>query len=277
MRRNSKAALQADFVSYKLRTAARISGLLWKSEDRMGEADMRLALMLLFAAALTSGAEARPRDDAMVGAFRCAVVADSRQWLDCYYGAAQPVRAQLGLPPAMAAQTRLAMSPPGGGAIQGEAIRDQVMTEAARCISANGDRQWLDCYYGAARPMRVQLGLAVSAQAPAPLPVAATRKPAGPPPMPRGRGMFAGFFTDMAPVVKNMAVTSYEFEGDGGFTITLADGQVWKQADEDPIYHRAHWREPASTLHVTVAPGAMNSFNLRVAGEEQLYKVHRIR
>jgi hypothetical protein len=213
----------------------------------------------------------------MVGAFRCAVVADARQWLDCYYGAAQPVRALLGLPPAMTGQTRLAMSPPSGGAIGDEAIRDQVMTEAARCISANGDRQWLDCYYGAARPMRVQLGLSVPTQAaPPPVPVVAARQPAGPPPMPRGRGIFAGFFTDTAPVVKNMTVKSYEFGGDGGFIITLSDGQVWKQADEDPIYHRARWREPAATLHVSIAPGAMNSFNMRVAGEEQLYKVHRI-
>jgi hypothetical protein len=243
---------------------------------------MRLPLMLLLiasAALLSSAAKARPRDEAMMGAFRCAVVADSRQWLDCYYGAAQPVRAQLGLSPAPAGQARLAMLPSGGGAIRDEAIRDQVMTEAARCISTNGDRPWLDCYYAAAGPMRVQLGLAVPAQAaaPPPVPIVAAHQPAGPPPMPRSRGMFAGFFTDTVPVVKNMAVKSYEFGGDGGFTVTLADGQVWKQADEDPVYHRAHWREPASALSVTVAPGAMNSFNLRVAGEEQLYKVHRVR
>ncbi|HEY4077838.1 MAG TPA: hypothetical protein VGM26_12990 [Rhizomicrobium sp.] len=243
---------------------------------------MRLALMLLFSACavlIPVGVQARPRDDAMVGAFRCAVVADSRQWLDCYYGAAQPVRAQLGLPPAMTGQTQLALSPPGGGTIRDEAVRDQVMTEAARCISANGDRVWLECYYSAARPIRVQLGLAVPALAAASpsVPTVAAQLPTGPPPMPRGRGMFTGFFTDPAPVVKNATMQSYEFGGDGGFVVTLADGQVWKQADEDPVYHRAHWREPASTLRVTVAPGAMNSFNLRVAGEEQFYKVHRIR
>ena len=49
-------------------------------------------------------AQARPRDEALSGAFRCAVIADSRQWLDCYYGAAQPVRAALGMPSALAGQ-----------------------------------------------------------------------------------------------------------------------------------------------------------------------------
>ena len=53
-------------------------------------------------------AQARPRDEALSGAFRCAGVADSHQWLDCYYGAAQPVRAALGMPPALPAQIKLA-------------------------------------------------------------------------------------------------------------------------------------------------------------------------
>ena len=64
---------------------------------------------------LTVEAQARPRDDALSGAVRCGVVADSRQWLDCYYGAAQPVRAALGLGSALPAQIALAASPPSGG------------------------------------------------------------------------------------------------------------------------------------------------------------------
>src|SRR3954470_7843013 len=79
-------------------------------------------------------AQARPRDDVLSGAFRCAVIADSRAWLDCYYGAAQPVRAALGMPPALAAQTKLAAAPPAGGAPRDEAVRDDVMSNAAGCI-----------------------------------------------------------------------------------------------------------------------------------------------
>src|SRR4051812_22621027 len=73
---------------------------------------MRLYLWFLGLASLLLAAlpaEARPRDDALAGAFRCAVIGDARAWLDCYYGAAQPVRAGLGLAPAMAAQVKLAL------------------------------------------------------------------------------------------------------------------------------------------------------------------------
>ena len=71
---------------------------------------MRHVWLLLVPAvvSLTIPAQARPRDDALAGAVRCAVIGDSKQWLDCYYGAAQPVRAALGLAPALAAQVQLA-------------------------------------------------------------------------------------------------------------------------------------------------------------------------
>src|ERR1700760_3615849 len=50
---------------------------------------------------------ADPREDVVNGLARCAVLTDDRQWLDCYYGAAQPMRAQLGLSPAPQAQIQL--------------------------------------------------------------------------------------------------------------------------------------------------------------------------
>jgi len=40
------------------------------------------------------------RTDVMAGIAQCASVVDNRAWLDCVYGAAQPMRALLGLPPA---------------------------------------------------------------------------------------------------------------------------------------------------------------------------------
>src|SRR5882757_7164961 len=124
-------------------------------------------------AVLTEPAQARPRDDALSGAFRCAAIVDSRQWLDCYYGAAQPVRAALGLAPALAGQLKLAAVPPGGGAPRDEGVRDDVMAGAAGCNRVSGDRPWLDCYYAAAAPMRVQLGLSAPS-APKPVPQLAT-------------------------------------------------------------------------------------------------------
>ncbi len=47
------------------------------------------------------------RDDVTAGVERCGVIHDDRVWLDCVYGAQQPMRAQLGLPPAPEFQQRL--------------------------------------------------------------------------------------------------------------------------------------------------------------------------
>src|SRR6185437_15796543 len=157
--------------------------------------------------ALVAPAEARPRDDALSGAIRCGGVADSRQWLDCYYGAAQPMRAALGLGPALARQISLAASPPSGGVPRDEAVRNQVVTGATGCMREPADRQWLDCYYASAMPMRVQLGLSAPQggvrPVPAPAPQLASMpapqapvRPAGPPPMPRPVGILGGLFSD---------------------------------------------------------------------------------
>jgi hypothetical protein len=239
-------------------------------------------------------AAARPRDDALAGAFRCAGIADSRQWLDCYYGAAQPVRAALKLAPALAAQVQLAQSPPGGGVPRDEAVRDDVMSGAAACIRAPNERAWLDCYYAAATPMRAQLGLSVPAGAariaapppPRPLPQmastmppapAAPVRPAGPPPMPRSGGFFTGLLSEAKPVVRSVPMQSFSFNRHGGFVVTLADGEVWEQMEEDEVYHPAHWNRQPSQMLVTISPAVMRTFSMKVAGEYGIYKVRRVR
>ena len=244
-------------------------------------------LLVPVCAVLAAPAQARPRDEALSGAFRCASVPDSRQWLDCYYGAAQPVRAALGLAPALAGQVKLAAVPPGGGAPRDEAVRDEVMASAAGCNRQAGDRPWLDCYYAAAAPMRVTLGLAAPAQAaPVPVPQPATARPVaprpvaptGPPPMPRNNvGLLAGIFNETKPVVRNVPMQSYTLNRKGAFTVTLADGEVWTQAAEDEVYHPAHWREAGPNTLVTISPDVMHTFVMTVSGESRIYKVKRIR
>ena len=63
------------------------------------------------------------RDQVMDGAARCEGIPDNRVWLDCFYGSAQPMRAQLGLSPAPESQTRLvpAQGASYGGAVSGGA------------------------------------------------------------------------------------------------------------------------------------------------------------
>ena len=226
--------------------------------------------------ALAVPADARPRDDALSGTLRCGVIADSRQWLDCFYGAAQPVRAALGLAPALAGQIGLATSPPSGGAPRDATVRDQVVAGAAGCMRETADRQWLDCYYASAMPMRVQLGLSAPQggvrPVPAPAPQLASMpappapvRPAGPPPMPKPVGILGGLFTDPKPVVHDVPMQSYVFDKNGAFTDYAAGWPGLATNSEDEIYHRARWRRPASQMLVTIKPDAMHTFILTLA------------
>jgi hypothetical protein len=60
----------------------------------------------IFMAAMAP-AMADTRDEVLSGIQRCGVIRDNRTWLECLYGADQPMRAQLGLPPAPEFQQRL--------------------------------------------------------------------------------------------------------------------------------------------------------------------------
>jgi hypothetical protein len=243
-------------------------------------------------------AQARPRDEVMAGAFRCATIGDSRLWLDCYYGAAQPARASLGLPPVSAARVQLVRSPPSGTPVDVE-IRDTVISGAFRCNSFADDRQWLDCYYGAAQPMRARLGLPPAPQAQmASLspPAAPVDMPApAPPPPRRSGGWFSGIFgggdaQKVSPQQFGMSVPaaapkkadhvtsrmeSYSFDRYGIFTATLANGQVWRQLSGDTSY--AHWKKPAGSYVVNISRGWMGSYNFEVKNNPGMFKVSRIR
>ena len=236
---------------------------------------------------LAAPASARPRDDALTGAIRCGVVADSRQWLDCYYGAAQPVRGALGQSPALPGQIKLASAPPAGGVPRDEAVRDEVVSSAAACMRQDADRAWRDCYYAAAGPMRAQLGLAGpgAARPPAPVPVSqqyasamppAPGPPAGPPPMSRERGIFTGILTRTNPILQNMPMQSYVMNKNGTVTVTLQDGQVWEQTTSDAAHQTARWGRPAEEMEVTITPGAMRVYLMTVRGDGRVYKVKLI-
>jgi len=171
--------------------------------------------------------------------------------------------------------------------------RQDVVNQLARCAVLTDDRQWLDCYYGAAQPMRAQLGLSPAPQAdmsvlraptmtsiPTRVAPAATAAPAmaavrkGPPPMPKQGGILDLFGGDE--VVHNAPVRDYQLGG-GGFTVTLADGQVWEQTPDDATKSPVSWRDPASSMHVTVRRGAMRTFNLVMNDENVHHKVKRVR
>ena len=229
-------------------------------------------LLLVLAAALCAvPAQARGRDDVMAGAYRCGVISSDRLWLDCFYGAAQPVRAQLGLPPAPDAQLRLATAPPAGGENRNAMTRDEAMAGAARCYLVADDRQWLNCYYAATQPVRVLLKLA-PAQTVAATPPAeafAVRKPA---PVPSGG--FSDWLVGSGSQRLVSRMESYSFDRYNIFTVKLANGQVWRQESGDTSY--AHWKKPAAGYTAVLARGALGSIDLRVQGEPHIFKVSRL-
>lgn len=236
---------------------------------------MGLGLLLVFLVALVAApAQAGGRDDVMARAYRCGGIASDRQWLDCYYGAAQPVRAALGLPPAPDAQQRLAAAPPTGGEAGNSNIRGEAMAGAARCYPAADDRQWLDCYYGAVQPVRALLGLpqakALLPAQPVEAPAFAVKKPAPAPP---------GGFSDWLGGSSNQRIVarleSYKFDKYGIFTVTLDNGQVWQQQSGDTVY--AHWKKPAAKYTATISRGALGSIDFQLDGEPHIFKVSRLR
>lgn len=230
---------------------------------------MRIALTALpLLLVLCVPALARPRDEVMINAYRCAAQSSLRVWLDCYYGAAQPQRAALGLAPAPAAQLRLAREPPAFGVPEAMPVRDAVMGEAGRCAGVAADRPWLDCYYAAANPARAELGLALVPEAAPPVEARAV-----PPSSHRKPGILGTVFgTGEVEAVSRM--TNYHIGRDGLFTVALENGQVWQQSDNDG--HPVHWSKPPQSYVVTITGGALNSFNLSVNGAAPVYKVRRL-
>jgi hypothetical protein len=146
------------------------------------------------------------------------------------------------------------------------------MASAGRCGSLANDHQWLNCYYAAAGPIRAVLGL--SAPVVAPQPAAQTESIAPlPNPPPQRRSEFAELLG-----VPNISIASrmasYSFDRNGNFTVTLANGQVWRQLQGDSSI--ARWRKPASNYLVNITGGVFGSYNFMVKGSPGKFKVRRV-
>jgi hypothetical protein len=183
-------------------------------------AHRRIVLGAVFLTGMAGLAQASPRDDMLAGISRCSGLSDERTFLDCVYGAAQPVRAELGLPPAPQSQTRLV-------------------------------------------PVA---GRSPTAAAPAAAKTA---------PQPDQRGILDRIFASGTVVAPPQAMKSYSLDAGGYFTVTLTNGQVWRQVDGDR--NLAHWDKRASDYVALVETGMGSDFNMEVTGEVGLYKVTRLR
>jgi len=175
-----------------------------------------------------TAARADSRDDVLSGIERCGVIHDDRTWLDCLYGAEQPMRAHLGLPPAPEFQQRLVPVGP-------------VMPVSSM---------------------------------PSYMPVAPAPRIATQPP-PRKRAGFWSTLIGTAPPAAVSRMTSYRYEKNGAFVVTLANGQQWRQVDIESG-SQALWTRPPSTYTITVSPGAFGSYTLHTDDNPHVYKVELV-
>jgi len=223
--------------------------------------------VVFLALSLSCGAQARPRDDVMAASAACGTETGGRAWLDCYYKATAPMRASLGLAPLSSTPARK----PAAMTAAELSARDQVLSAAYGCTTVAQDRAWLDCYYGAAQPLRAALGLPPAPQAtPMPMPVSAPARPPeasfGIPPAP------AKPLRTASHIVSRM--TAYHLNAYGIFTITLANGQVWQQVDGD-TYH-AKLSHPPESYVVKINRGLLGSYNVLISDVPGLFRAERV-
>ena len=185
----------------------------------------------LFVLLAVTPALAGPREDVYSASLRCSAIMDDRSWLECYYGAAQPMRGQLQLPPAPASQTALIPQ-----SIPGAPVPNVSVAGAPTAASL------------AVRPALPQ----------AKGPVTRTLE----------------FLTGGDALVSKVAIKSYEGGGYGSFTVVLANGQEWRQIDSQP--RLVKWRNRPDLHRVTIWKGAMNTFNLGFDDEADRYKVRQV-
>jgi hypothetical protein len=230
---------------------------------------LHFCLFLISSAAIA--APAQVREAVIATAMRCSVIADSHQWLDCFYGSAQQMRQSLRLAPAPDVQMQLTQNPPSGGEVYDADARVSILSSAVNCGSLDDDRKWLNCYYGATNPMRSRLGLLpLSPGAPPPLwspqpgQLASSMNTPGLPYRPADTP--ARF-----PMVSQ--IQSYSFDQLGTFTVVLANGQIWRQLSGDT--------NNANNLKandmITISRGAIGSYNLQFGKHPKYFKVTRVR
>ena len=69
-------------------------------------------------------------------------------------------------------------------------------------------------------------------------------------------------------------MADYKFDPHGVFTVTLANGQVWRQVAGDTTI--AHWKKPPENYAVRISHGFLGSYNFQVKNEPGLFKVLRL-
>jgi hypothetical protein len=70
-------------------------------------------------------------------------------------------------------------------------------------------------------------------------------------------------------------MSSYTFDKGGRFTVTLSNGEVWRQVSNDTAY--AHLGGQASDYMVSLTDGDAGNTTMNVRGEPGTFSVQRVR
>lgn len=203
--------------------------------NQMKELFVALVGLAVSIVAPTAPAVASSRDDVLAGVSRCATIVNDRTWLDCFYGAAQPLRARLGLTPAPESQIRLSMP------VSGTPTRPATQAYAtAPPFQPTPEEQ-----FGADSFSKQPSGTAMPA------------RPLDTPSRIEAR------------------MVSYSFDSGGRFTATLSNGQVWHQNRADGP--KANWKKPAGSYVITIRRGLLGDYNFTTDDGNGAYKVDRLR
>ncbi|HWA68912.1 MAG TPA: hypothetical protein VG821_03640 [Rhizomicrobium sp.] len=203
--------------------------------NQMKELFVALVGLAVSIVAPTAPAVASSRDDVLAGVSRCATIVNDRTWLDCFYGAAQPLRARLGLTPAPESQIRLSMP------VSGTPTRPATQAYA----TAPPFQPTPEAQFGADSVSKQPSGTAMPA------------RPLDTPSRIEAR------------------MVSYSFDSGGRFTATLSNGQVWHQNRADGP--KANWKKPAGSYVITIRRGLLGDYNFTTDDGNGAYKVDRLR
>lgn len=220
---------------------------------------LHTAVALCLAAGVAP-AMADSRDLVLDRMARCYTLTDTRQYLECLYGAVQPLRNELGLAPAPQASSFAALfahpAPPAATVPSAPSAAGAPALAARPNLIPQQPQQRPREPGMASEMLSTVMGIKTT-------PV---------PPEQFGlRNARPGPGVNVDHITARMA----QYSLGGAFTVTLDNGQVWKQQKGDE--HDPSWRKPAASYAVTISYGAGGSFNLVVTGERQTYKVTRIR
>lgn len=152
-----------------------------------------------------------------------------------------------------------------------------LQSQLSNCLAIPGVLQRLACYDGVAKGA----GIAPAAHAIAPPPAstrAAMAAPVAVAPVAAGQSFGSEKLVhppaDQAKPNQIAAdISAITFNPFGKFTVTLANGQVWRQLDSD-----SDTIKPQRSLHnVRISRALMGSYDLRFGDSSRIYKVTRVR